>query len=70
MQGNRIRERRELAGLTQRQVSELTGLHEVTLSRVETGANTPSVETLMKLASALGCAVGDLLPPASSEPAA
>ena len=41
---------RDAAGLTQRQVSELTGIHEVTYSGYELGRACPCAEALVRLA--------------------
>ena len=42
------------AGMTQKQLSEKTGINQSNLSRIESGAGNPSVETLERIASALG----------------
>lgn len=46
----RLRYLRDAAGLTQRQVSELTGIHEVTYSGYELGRACPCAEALVRLA--------------------
>lgn len=45
-----LRYLRDAAGLTQRQVSELTGIHEVTYSGYELGRACPCAEALVRLA--------------------
>ena len=40
--------------ITQKQLSELTGITQADLSRLENGSGTPSVSTLKRLASGLG----------------
>ncbi len=42
------------AGMTQKQLSEKTGINQSNLSRIENGSANPSVATLEKIASALG----------------
>ena len=51
---------RRYAGLTQAQLSEKTGVATSTISRLEVaGINDAKVETLLKLAEAIGCKIGD-----------
>ncbi|MDH0302133.1 MULTISPECIES: helix-turn-helix transcriptional regulator [unclassified Pseudomonas] len=52
--GPALRRYRKLAGLTQAQLGEQTGFDPKTISRFETGAYTPSVETLVSFARTLG----------------
>ncbi len=42
------------AGMTQKQLSEKTGINQSNLSRIENGDGNPSVATLERIASALG----------------
>ena len=42
----KIRKAREEAGYTQKQVSDITGISRVTISRIETGTREPSLEDL------------------------
>ncbi len=42
------------AGMTQKQLSEKTGINQSNLSRIERGTGNPSVATLERIASALG----------------
>jgi len=51
--GTQIRLARTRAGLTQQQLSQLTGVNQATISRVESGDAWPSRETVSKLLSAL-----------------
>jgi transcriptional regulator with XRE-family HTH domain len=53
MLGNKIRELRNLRGLSLRKLSERSGLNINTLSLVENGKTSPSVSTLQQLAHAL-----------------
>ena len=47
--------------MTQEQLSELTGVHRVTIARIETGEVSPKAETLRRLADALGVLVDDII---------
>jgi len=44
---------RKIAGLTQQQLSELTGIAQADISRLETGNANPSLSTLKRLATAM-----------------
>lgn len=63
--GQRIRELREKAGLTQRQVAEKMGIHWATISQWETGRFIPRESSAARLAEALGVKVQDILPDVS-----
>lgn len=52
--GKRIRELRLAAGLTQAELARRTGIHRPNIARVEAGRHTPSLETLARLAQAIG----------------
>ena len=52
--GARIRELRLAAGLTQAELARRTGIHRPNIARVEAGRHTPSLETLSRLAHAIG----------------
>jgi transcriptional regulator with XRE-family HTH domain len=41
-------------GLSQRKLSELTGVSQKTISRMENGVDLPSIETIIKLANGMG----------------
>ena len=60
--GERLRARRDSAGLTQSQLSERCGIPKPTLSRYENDHVQPSLGTLRKLADGLGLSVGALVP--------
>jgi XRE family transcriptional regulator, regulator of sulfur utilization len=47
-------EARRARGLTQRQLSELTGVPQADISRIERGSGNPTEATLQRLAEALG----------------
>lgn len=52
--GARIRALRLAAGLTQAELARRTGIHRPNIARVEAGRHTPSLETLARLAQAIG----------------
>jgi len=52
--GARLRLLRKQAGLTQAEVARRTGIHRPNIARVEAGRHTPSLETLTRLATAIG----------------
>lgn len=57
----RLAEVRQAHGMTQEQLAEATGVHRVTIARIETGEASPKAETLKRLADALGVLVDDLI---------
>jgi transcriptional regulator with XRE-family HTH domain len=59
--GNRLKQFRELQGLSQGQIEGRTGLFRCYISRVENGHTVPSVETLEKFARALDMPLYQLL---------
>lgn len=59
--GDRVKQFRELQGLSQGKVEERTGLLRCYISRVENGHTVPSLETLEKFASALEIPLYQLL---------
>lgn len=56
-----LREYRMALGLTQEQLAEVSGLSSNYIARLETGVNTPSFSTLIKLSKALNVKTSDLL---------
>lgn len=52
--GARLRALRVAAGLTQAELARRTGIHRPNIARVEAGRHTPSLETLSRLANAIG----------------
>lgn len=52
--GARLRALRQEAGLTQAELARRTGIHRPNIARVEAGRHTPSLDTLARLASAIG----------------
>jgi DNA-binding XRE family transcriptional regulator len=59
--GARIRELRLGAGLTQAELARRTGIHRPNIARVEAGRHTPSLETLARLAAAIGVPTASVL---------
>jgi len=59
--GNRLKQFRELKGLSQGKIEGRTGLLRCYISRVENGHTVPSVETLEKFARALDMPLYQLL---------
>jgi transcriptional regulator with XRE-family HTH domain len=59
--GERVKQFRELHGLSQGKIEERSGLLRCYISRVENGHTVPSVETLEKFASALEMPLYQLL---------
>lgn len=58
--GERIKEARRQAGLTQKKLGELCGIAEPTIRRYELGKLNPKIETLQKIADALDVPVNEL----------
>ena len=52
---------RQAQGMTQEQLAKASGVHRVTIARIETGEVSPKAETLKRLADALGVLVDDLM---------
>lgn len=71
-----VRSLRKERGWSQQRLAAEAGINKVTLVHIETGKTSPNVETLEKLAGALGVELGDFFPkaqaplPLESEPAA
>jgi transcriptional regulator with XRE-family HTH domain len=59
--GQNIRKYREAAGLTQNQIAGKIGVYNNALSQWELDKSRPSIETLEKLAGALGTTASKLL---------
>jgi transcriptional regulator with XRE-family HTH domain len=59
--GNRLRESRVAAGLSQSELEELSGIPKARLSRYENGHVEPSIQTLARLAKALNVSEASLL---------
>jgi predicted transcriptional regulator len=59
--GRRLREARVKAGLSQSDLEEISGIPKARLSRYENGHVAPSIQTLERLAKALGVSQASLL---------
>ncbi|MFS2138543.1 helix-turn-helix domain-containing protein [Duganella sp. Dugasp56] len=57
--GSRIRQLRKQKGLTQFQAAEAAGIDPKSLSRLESGVFNPSIDTLQRLARAMGTEIED-----------
>lgn len=55
--GSRIRQYRKLAGLTQEDLAERTGLSVIAVSNIERGVNKPSFDNFVAIANAMGVSV-------------
>lgn len=58
--GEKIKERREAAGLSQAELAAMLGVHGSTISLWENGVTSPKMGNLVKLAEIFGCKPGDL----------
>jgi DNA-binding XRE family transcriptional regulator len=58
---SQLAQERQARGWTQEQLAESSGVHRVTIARIETGAASPKAETLKRLADALGVLIDDLM---------
>ena len=52
--GAKVRAEREARGLTQKQLSERTGIAQADISKLERGNANPSLRTLQRLAAGMG----------------
>jgi transcriptional regulator with XRE-family HTH domain len=60
--GELIRQAREAAGISQRELARRSGILQPMLSRIENGLQQPCLNTLRTIAQALGVNYRDLLP--------
>ena len=67
--GNRIRELRAVAGMTQEDLAERCGLFRTYMSRIETGKANPTLTMIHALAGSLGVAIPALFGETAAEPA-
>lgn len=59
---------RKAAGLTQKQLSERTGIAQSDISKLESGSGNPSLRTLQRLADGLGMVLRlEFVPPTSRQ---
>ena len=61
MAGKKVKAMRISKGITQTQLSEMTGIQRPNLSRLENGKTNPNIETLSKIAIALNIGIAELL---------
>ena len=59
--GDAVRGKRKMAGLSQEKLAEKSDLSTVFISRVERGIESPSIDSLVKIARALDVHVRDLV---------
>ncbi|RMD68282.1 MAG: XRE family transcriptional regulator [Gammaproteobacteria bacterium] len=59
--GKRIRNLRRARGLSQNELSRLTGVAQGTISRVEHGEQIPSMNTVRRIAAALGVPIAEIV---------
>nr|DAN31830.1 MAG TPA: Helix-turn-helix XRE-family like protein [Caudoviricetes sp.] len=57
---NKIERLRREKNLSQKELGEMLELTQSAISKIETGATLPSMETARKLANALGCTLDEL----------
>jgi transcriptional regulator with XRE-family HTH domain len=60
--GQKLSAARRNAELTQEDLAELSGLHRTQIGHLEAGKSLPFLDTLLKLAGALGVEAAELLP--------
>lgn len=61
--GVRLKQLRVRHGLTQAEVARRSGIHRPNIARVEAGRHTPSLDTLRRLADAIGVSTSEILNP-------
>lgn len=59
--GRKIRDARRAIGMTQLELATATGIRRPNVARLERGGNTPTIETLQRVAGALGLSVASLV---------
>lgn len=59
--GDHIRTAREAAGLTQQQVAERIGMDRATYNRIEMGHAAALIDSLIRIADAIGVELADLV---------
>lgn len=66
--GDRVKSRREKAGLTQYELAMKAGMRPEAVSRIETGKSPASLASLHKIAPVLGTTIDELLKDESQSP--
>lgn len=61
--GNRLRELRKAAELTQQELADVTGVSQAAISQLENGERSMDIAWMRTFARALKCAAADLLDP-------
>src|SRR5437764_15432326 len=61
---DKVAERRQEKGLSQRELAELVGTTQSAIARLERGGRPPRIDTLLRIADALDCELGGELRPA------
>ena len=56
-----VRAIRKSAGMTQQQLADKSGIHRVTIARIESDGHTTTMDTAAKIAAALGCTIDELI---------
>ena len=56
-----IKELRNVAGLSQKDLAKATNVNRVSISRYETGERVPTLNVAAKIAQALDCKIDDLV---------
>lgn len=59
--GNRLRELRKAAGLTQQELADVTGVSQAAISQLENGTRSMDLAWMRTFARSLNCAPADLL---------
>ena len=59
--GSKIRDARRSIGMTQLELATATGIRRPNVARLERGGNTPTIETLRRVAAVLGISVASLV---------
>lgn len=62
-----LRAERARAGLTQADLSDHTGIHTTTLSRIENGKLSMTIEQILRIAPALGVTAGEFVDSAQAQ---
>lgn len=61
--GERIKQARKAKGLTQKEVAARAGMADSAIRKYEAGKQIPKIETLSRIADAIGCDMWELAPP-------
>jgi transcriptional regulator with XRE-family HTH domain len=64
----KVAERRQALGLSQRELAELTGTTQSAIARLEAGGRPPRIDTLLRIADALDCELLVDLQPREAQP--